>query len=74
MVLENQSLSFCLSISAGYGYRSSRTYIRRKEEEEEEEKEVDEKGGEENYKQRESWIKGKKMKTFKERSKWRAQE
>jgi len=33
MVLENQSLSFCLSISAGPGNRSGCTYIRRKEEE-----------------------------------------
>lgn len=33
MVLENQSLSFCLCISAGPGNRSGCTYIRRREEE-----------------------------------------
>ena len=46
MVLENQSLSFCPSISAGPGNRSGSVLIRRREEEEEEE---------EDYKQGKEW-------------------
>lgn len=53
MVLENQSLSFCLSVSAGPGNRSVCTYFRGRKEEEEEEGEK-----EQQNKQRKEWKDG----------------